>query len=275
MTFHLIKIVCLILTSAFPFSVVANPLKFGVVPQFDPRITASTWVPIIEAIEARTGIDLELVGVPTIPDFEAAMNSGLFDIAYMNPYHYIVANREQGYLPLVRDGGRSLFGVLTVAVDSPYLTIDDLDGTRIAFPAPNALGASLLMRAELTRLHGINFEPIYVSTHTSAYLNAALAETSAGGGVMRTLSAQSSEIRDRLRIIYETQRVAPHPIAAHPRVPHDTRLLIQQALIELGSTPEGLAMINLIPITKPIIATDADFDILRDLELEAFYVPPE
>jgi phosphonate transport system substrate-binding protein len=61
----------------------------------------------------------------------------------MNPYHAIRANKKHGYAPLVRDVGRSLFGIIVVKKDSPIETVSELDGEIVAFPAPNALGAAL------------------------------------------------------------------------------------------------------------------------------------
>ncbi len=97
---------------------------------------------------------------------------------------FLVAAEAQGYTPIVRDGGRELFGVLVVAKDSDIETVEDLEGRSIAYPSPNALGASLLMRADLDRNFGLNYEAHYVSTHSSAYLNVVLGQMDAAGGVM-------------------------------------------------------------------------------------------
>lgn len=250
----------------------AQEYTIGIVPQFEARKLADTWAPIIAKIEEKTGITLKMVGSPKIPDFEASFERGEYDFAYMNPYHAVVANNSQGYDPIARDGSRDLFGVLVVAKDSPYQTTADLDGKKIAFPAPNALGASLLMRAELTRKATIAFEPVYVSTHSSAYLNAVLGETAAAGGIMSTLKQQPEDVQNALRIIYETSRVPPHPIVVHPRVPKEIRDKIQAALMEIGETEEGKALLAEVPIGKIVPATYSDYKGLVELDLEKFFV---
>ena len=60
--------------------------------------------------------------------------------------------------------------------------LQQLEGKDIAFPAPNALGASLIIRADLVQLHRVSFTPKYVQTHSSVYLNVALGRMAAGGG---------------------------------------------------------------------------------------------
>ena len=215
-----------------------------------------------------------MVGSPSIPDFENEINDGKFDFAYMNPYHSVIALDSQGYTPLVNDAGRKLFGILTVPLDSPIQSVEELDGKKIAFPAPNALGASLLMRSELDLVYGVDFEASFVSTHTSAYLNAIFMETDAAGGVMGTFNRQDPEIKERLRILHRTQEVAPHPVVAHPRVPEDVQKAVQEAFLAMGQTKEGRTLLSEVPIREVAIATATDFEPLRDANLDAYVVAP-
>lgn len=79
--------------------------RFGVVPQYEQRKLFRIWRPILDELEKRTGFTFKLVGSPKIPVFERKVEEGDYDFAYMNPYHLILAQERQGYLPLVRDGG--------------------------------------------------------------------------------------------------------------------------------------------------------------------------
>ena len=185
-------------------------------------------------------------------DLEAKLANGDFDFAYMNPYHALVAGRDQGYVPLVRDGGRSLYGILVVRKDSPIQDVKDLDGAEIAFPAPNALGASLLMRAELARGQGISITPKYVKTHSSVYLNVLLGQTAAGGGVMGTFNQQPATIKDQLRTVFVTRDMAPHPLGAHPRVSLSDRAKITKALLAIAGTAEGQALLDKVTFRKEV-----------------------
>ena len=250
----------------------APEYSFGVVPQFEPRQLASIWVPILKALEARTGFTLKMDGAVNIPDFEIAFQSGRFDFAYMNPWHSLVALRTQGYQPLVRDGGRTLSGILVTRKDGGITSVKDLEGKTIAFPAPNALGASLLMRADLETIFGVSYRPLYVSTHSSVYANVLVGRAAAGGGVMSTLNNQKPEVRDALRIVYKTREMAPHPVVAHPRVPESDRLALQRAFLELGATEEGAALLAKVPIKRVVKASEEDYTPLSEWGLERFFV---
>lgn len=251
----------------------AQPVyKFGVVPQFEPRKLSAIWSPILVELERRTGFRLEMVGSARIPEFENEFENGRYDFAYMNPYHSLVAMRAQKYQPLVRDGGQQLFGILVVAKDGPIKKITDLNGKTVAFPSPNALGASLLIRADLDRLHKIRISPLWVQTHTSAYLNAALGKVAAAGGVMSTLAQQPEAVRNKLTIIYETRRMMPHPVMAHPRVPAADREKLRQAFLDLSATPEGAELLAKVPIKQVIAATEGEYRELAGWGLDDYYV---
>jgi phosphonate transport system substrate-binding protein len=271
--FHALLFV--VLTSAPPLmGAVENGIyRFGVVPQFEQRKLFRIWRPVLDELEQRTEFSFKLVGSPKIPVFEQQFEEGAYDFAYMNPYHLLMAHDCQGYLPLVRDGGRMLKGILVIAKENPIQSVQELAGKRVAFPSPNALGASLLMRAELAKLHGVEVLPHYVQTHSSVYLHVALGQAAAGGGVASTLRSQKPEIRQKLRILYETRPMNPHPVSVHPRVPEADREKVQRALLEMAQTEKGATLLAKIPMRKAVAASLEDYTPMAAWGLEAFFVP--
>lgn len=247
--------------------------RLGVVPQFEQRKLFRIWIPIVEELEARTGLRFEVVGADLIPEFEKLFLAGDFDFAYMNPYHVVSANNKQGYHPLVCDGSRKLQGILVVRKDSPINTIEELKGQVVAFPSANALGASLMPRSELMRNHGIDVIPEYVKTHTSVYLHVAQGLTAAGGGVASTLRRQNADIRDSLRILYLTSELNPHPVVAHPRVPERHVRLVKEALLAMGESDKGRALLANIPMHSVTEASLANYEPIIKLGLEEFRGP--
>ncbi len=142
--------------------------SFSVVPRVSPTQLHKEWQPIMERISLETGISLQLKISPSIPKFESEFIKGEPDFAYMNPYHAVIAKQAQGYIPLFRDN-KLLTGILLVRKDSPYKSIQDLNGKTIGFPAPNAFGASLYLRALLTETFKIQFETRYLTTHSGCF----------------------------------------------------------------------------------------------------------
>ena len=249
--------------------------KVGIVPQFSAKRIVSIWEPILKELEVKTGYKFQIVGIPTIPEFEKEYEKGTFDIAYMNPYHSIVANKTQGYEAVLKDGSKFLFGVLAVKKDDPIQNVSELNGAKISFPSPNALGASLLMRTELKTVQNIDITPVYVNTHTDSYLSVLEGKTRAGGGVMGTFNELSEDIKDQLRIFYTTQKTPPHPIVMHPRIDKATQQKIIAAFLEMSQNETTKALLAKIPIKDLVETNQAEYEVLEALGMEDFYVKPK
>ncbi|MDD5176184.1 MAG: phosphate/phosphite/phosphonate ABC transporter substrate-binding protein [Sterolibacterium sp.] len=246
---------------------------FAVVPQYGPAQLHREWLPLIQRISRESGINLELRIAASIPKFEAEFTKGKHDFAYMNPYHAIMAKHAQGYLPLLRDS-QQLTGILLVRRDSPYHSVRDLNGETIGFPAPNAFGASLYMRALLTERFKINFDSRYLNTHANVYRHVAQGNVAAGGGVNLTFNDESSEVRGQLRVLYQTPGVAAHPVVVHPRVPQRVREAVTAAFLSLQHDAAGRQMLKEIRTPQPVKANyEQDFYALERLGIQKYVVP--
>lgn len=245
--------------------------SLGVVPQRDAGALRAAWEPIVAEIGRSSGLQLRIVGAPSIGAFERAFEAGAYDFVYLNPYHAVVAQRVQGYVPLVRDVAEPLTGIIVVPKDSAVHTPAELAGQRVAFPSPNAFGAALVPRADFARRLHVQIEPWYVGTHGSVYLNVALGRAPAGGGIRRTLEEQPAEVRNALRVIYETPPLPTHPLAAHPRVPREVRERLTRALLGFEQSAHGRQLLEGIPIQCIGQASPAEYRALETLNLDAFY----
>jgi len=244
----------------------------GIVPQFEAKKLRRIWLPVLKELEVKTGFKFQLIGAPTISAFEKEFLSGKFDFSYMNPFHLLIAHDSQGYMPLLRDHSKKLQGVLVVRKNSSINSVAQLNNKTIAFPSPNALGASLQMRAELHDKFKLNIKPVYVKTHDSVYLNVFLKQTAAGGGVEKTLKKQKQQLHESLKIIHKTTPVAPHPIAVHPRVPKQDREKVINAFFELANSADGKKLLASIPIKKLGNARMEHYKPLEAMNLKRFYV---
>jgi phosphonate transport system substrate-binding protein len=248
----------------------------AVVPQASPSETYRRWAPFAEQLQRVTGQHLQLRVYRSFDEFETDLVNGFADFAYMNPYHFLMAHRVQGYLPLVRDGSRQLSGQLLVRRDSPLQSVKELNGKTIAFPDPNAFAASLYMRALLREKANIRFTASYLGTHANVYRHVVLGSVAAGTGVNVTLARERPELRDELRVLYETPGTAPHPLCAHPRIPAELREAVTRAVLEMGKNDNGRSLLKRIDILQPVRATYArDYQPLEKLNLQKFVVPTE
>jgi phosphonate transport system substrate-binding protein len=155
-------------------------LQISVVPQFAPTVVHARWAPLLERIGQQTGHCFRLHVTASIPEFERDLLRGEPDLAFVNPYHAVLARRAKGYVPLVRDDRQFLSGVVIVRGSSELQSLADLRGKAVAFPAPNAFAASLLVRAQLAAQQ-IEIQPRYLKNHGNVYRASARAGRRACG----------------------------------------------------------------------------------------------
>jgi phosphonate transport system substrate-binding protein len=250
---------------------VMQTLTFGIIPQQSAQKLARLWTPILERISRESGVKIAFMTAKNIPTFEQRLSEGKYDIAYMNPYQYPRYHDMIGYLPLVKAKNKLIKGIVVVRNDSPLTSLEALKGSEVAFPSPNAFGASILTRFAF-KASGTDIIPVYVSTHDSVYRNVAAGRIKAGGGVLRTFNSVAPEVKDRLKIIFTTKGYTPHAIAVLPEVPQEIAETIQKALINLESDEAGASLLKNLNIVGFEAATDSDWDDVRLFDINELQV---
>lgn len=247
---------------------VGRSLTFGVVPQQSATRLAEEWGPLLAEIGRRASVQIVFRTAPTIPAFEEHLGKGAYDLAYMNPYHYVVFHDVAGYRALAREKNRRLSGVVVVRADSSYRVLSDLAGKSLALPAPAAFAASILPQSEFARLK-IPIDVTYVSSHDSVYRNVAAGLAAAGGGIQRTLAAAPAEVRAVLRVLAETPPYTPHAIAVHPRVNHAVSERLTAVMVALDSDQVGRKVLETLKFSGIMLAKDADWNDIRALNIRS------
>lgn len=250
----------------------AETYSVGVVPQQAAAVLAKNWTPLLLYLERKTGVRLNFKTAPSIPEFERRLANGEYDLAYMNPYHYVVFSREPGYRALAKEKDTRLQGVVVVRKDSAITDIRQLAGKDLAFPAPGSFAASVLPRMQLKKM-GIAFIPHFVASHDSVYYSVARGIYPAGGGVVRTLNSAPAEIRDQLRVLWNTDSYTPHALAVHPRVPETAREALAKVLSAMGSDSEAAEILQDLNMRGWEPGQDKEWDDLRKLPIDVDDAP--
>lgn len=257
-------VITILFHTFFVSTLLAKVLTFGVVPQQSPIDLIKDWQPIITYLENSTGEKIILKVERSIPEFEKVLYSGGYDIAYMNPYHYVVAHKRQGYEAQVRDE-KNLVGILVIRKNSGINDVSMLKGKAFLFPAPDAFAATLLTKYELLKKYGIDVNKEkkyrYVNSHDSVYKGVARNIGDVGGGIERTLqNLDEKETRESLSIIYKTRSYPSHPFAFIPSMPEKLKVKMTKAILEMPAEfVSALSMKHLKEIN------DAEFESVRDI----------
>ncbi len=244
-----------------------SAMTFGVVPQQSAKKLARKWGPICAYWSQKSGLDIRFATAPDIPEFERRLANGVYDVAYMNPYHYTVFCRQPGYLAVAKQKDKRISGIIVVHKDAPYQHLDDLAGKTIAFPSPAAFAASILTRTFFKNA-GIPITPKYVKSHDSVYRTVAMGFYAAGGGVVRTLQNTEVAVSHELRILWKTQSFTPHAFAVHPRVSQADRHRILSAMLMMNDDVDAQSLLTSISFNGFATANDKDWDDIRALSIE-------
>jgi len=252
----------------WPFSVHSQPkpLTFGIVPQQSSSRLAEQWTPLMNYLSERLGRPVRFMTAPDIPTFEQRVLAGQYDIAYMNPYHYVEFSKVPGYRAIVREQEKRIRGIVVVRETDPATQLSDLDGETLAFPAPAAFAATILVRAELERL-AVSYTPQYVSSHDSVYLSVARGYAKAGGGIERTFSSALESGLEGVRVLWRSPGYTPHAFAVHPDLSESEMEKISDLLVNLSQTEEGQSLLEGITLKALVRAGDSDWDDIRSLGL--------
>ncbi|MBU0632830.1 phosphate/phosphite/phosphonate ABC transporter substrate-binding protein [bacterium] len=237
---------------------------FGVVPQQSPLKLIEVWGPVAKYLEQATGEKVTLKVERSIPEFERILYNGGYDLAYMSPSAYTIANKKEGYTASARDA-KNIVGILVVNKNSGIKNIQMADGKRFLFPAPYAFAATLLTKYELLQNYGIDIDKQnkfrYVNSHDSVYKGVARGVGDVGGGIERTFkNLDDIKTKDSLLILYKTKTYPSHPFAFKPTVSKDIKKKFTDAFLNM---PQGL--LKSLSMTKMIKTDDAEYNIVRDV----------
>ena len=243
-------------------------LKWAVIPQFSSTTTQKNWTPFVGYLEKVTQTKIQLLVYDDFSSYNKDLQSGVPDLAYVNPYNALQARRNQGYIPIIRDAAGKLSGILVVRKDSGIQRLDELMGADIVFPAPTAFGASLYLRALLQFQYKLKFNPVYTGSHGNSYRSVLFGRVSAGGGVIRTLEADRPQVSDNLRILYKAPSTTPHPIVVHPRVDTSLRQQLVATILEMNKNQQSRRLLLAVKITESMATSYSEYEPLELLQLD-------
>ena len=238
----------------------------GVVPQQSPIKLLKVWSPIAKYLSDVTGQKIVFKTEKSIPKFEKELYAGKYDFAYMNPYHYVIANKKQAYEAAVRST-KNINGILVMKKGQ---NLDSLKAkkTKYIFPAPNAFAATLLTKYDLVQKFGVSIEDVnsarYVNSHDSVYKGIDRGIADVGGGIERTYkNLNAKAVKENIHVVHKTQPYPSHPFAFKPSMDTKLKAKITKALLDMPK--ELLALLSVKKLKK---IEHSEYKSVEDLALK-------
>ncbi len=246
----------------------AEPYSFGVLNQQPAAETASLWNPILQYLQAKTGLTFKFKMGTTVQETDAMTASGEFDFLYSN-HNFEPEYSQANYRPLVQWGGQSLVGQIVVLADSPIKNLKDISGKTVVFPSKDAFIAYRVTRHALKQAR-IDIQPVFGANQQGTAVQLQTGRADAASLNKMFAERFQAEGKGRFRVLYESEAWPNIPVSAHPRVSQSDAEAVKRALLDMSKDAEGQALLSKLKIPGFLPVTDAEYSATQRLYREQF-----
>ena len=255
-----------------------NPIRLGVFPRRNIRVTISLFTPLVQYLEKMLGRKVVIETAKSFSAFWEQVEQQRYDLVHYNQYHYVVSHQHYGYDVILRNkelGQSTIAGSLIVRRDSGINTIADLKGKTILFGGGKTAMQSYISAKWLLMQGGLKsgdykerFAINPPNTIISTYFKRADASGS-GDVVMRLDNVMQRIDISQLKILKKTQQLPQLPWALRRDLEPEFKERIKQVLTDLNSTEEGRKILRSAKLDALIPTVDSDYNehrkIIRDV----------
>lgn len=239
------------------------------------------WQPLVDHLVRRLGILVQPVPYDSYEEIVDAVAHNEVELALLAPLSYVLAkDAEPGLEPLVQtlsDGKTSYSSYLFVERGSPYHSVEDLRGTRVAFVDERSTSGFLLPYAQLLDA-GISpeldlAELIFTGDHVGTLRAVAFGHADAAASYADVLPWASETALEEgwempaLRLLGNAGRIPLDVLCAAPGVGESVKTTLRDELLRANtSSPAGQAFfISSTRIVGWAETSDAQYDGVREV----------
>jgi len=252
-------------------SAAAHSYNFSPVNQYNLKVSASFWNPIVRYVSAKSGVQLNLKLGRTSADTTSYVLAREVDFAFTN--HLFSPDREKmGWTVFGRRDAPPVQAQIVVPADSPVQDLAGLAGGTVVFPGPEALIAYKAPYAELLRRR-IVVNPVFAGNMDAAFTQLFAGRARASGANSQLVQNFGARENKAFRVLWSSAPFNDLALMASPRVPAADLRAVAQAFLGMRKDPEGRRILDaaaeLIGAKEPlgfVAASDADYASYR-----AFY----
>ena len=239
----------------------------GVFPFLPPLRLEQLYGPFGGVISGAIGRPVEFRTKATFEKFTVEIENQTYDVAYMQPFDYVLTGSKNNYQALTRFDEK-LTAIIVVPEDSAIQNIKNLTGKTLAMP-PVASAVSRLAVAEFQQMKMLDDRDLQMThhrTHSGCLQAVLIGSADACITNIVPFKAFLATSKQSFRTVYETAAIPMSTFAVHTRLPKADREKIRTAFISLKDTPQGQKLLAASGRKSGMIAADdKDYDVVRKM----------
>jgi phosphonate transport system substrate-binding protein len=224
-----------------------GPLVFGILPFISAEQLVFRFTPLVNYLSENLQVPVRIETAPDFVEFARRTHEeSHYDILFTAPHFFIRANQKAGYRLIASVDSPEMWAVIVAPKQSGIHTLQDLEGKRLATVPPLGL-ATLLVRKSLFEAGidpDVDLDMVITPTHDASLLSSYHGVTDASALMQPPFEAASKKVRDSMRIIARTESTPHIPISVAPWLNEACAAEISELLVNMGSTPEGKAVLQ-------------------------------
>jgi phosphonate transport system substrate-binding protein len=256
-----------------PLGSADHPLVMAFVPSTEAQGVMTSGEELSSLLAQQTGLAVKSTIATSYVSIVEGMGAGQIQLGWLPPVAYVFAHQRNGdeaLFKVVRHGKPTYRGQVMVLADSPYKTLADLKGKRVAFPEQTS-ASGYYYPATLFKSAGIDpetdIQPSFAGGHDAALLALAHGDADAACGFEDIRTKVGSQVPDamtRIRVLAYTPEIPADNVSAAAGLPADLRDKLRTGLAAVAASPEGQQILKqLYDIDGLQPVTDSDYAPVR------------
>lgn len=238
--------------------------KFGAFPMIAVGQIDKVFSPVAAEFARILGQPVHFRTKPSFAEFRHELSLETYDVAVVQPFDYVLAHDRYHYLPLARFE-KPLMASIMVLSDSPLRHLQDLKGTKVAFPPATAavtlMAKKAFLDAGLDLKRDLSVQ--YTKSHDSCLQLVMVKSASACVTSLRATHVFEAKWGQHFHSMFDTPSIPNSLFVVHRRVPKEVRDVLFKTITSWPeSSKVGREFVELNN-NRLIPTVDAEYDVVR------------
>ena len=246
-----------------------NPIVMSFVPSGDTEDIVASGDQLAQMIAERTGLTIDSEIGTNFAAVREAMGAGQAHIGWLNTFNYVLANEQYNVdvgLVTERFGSSTYVGQIVVRADSGIETVADLEGKVMCWVDPNSTSGYIIPRIELAA-EGLDVDTAFANeieagTHPNVIISVYNGDCDAGAtfsDARGDVEEDLPDVMEQVVVLTETTAIPNDSVSFIAEFPEETRAEIEAALLDIASTEDGAAALEMLYSISGLQEADDSF----------------